>query len=494
MNAASLPTVRELAKSKTYDAIVIGSGPNGLACAIAFQQAGNSVLVAEAQGTIGGGCRTLPLTIEGFKHDICAAVMPMGMQSPFFRTLPLTEHGLRWINPPAAYVHAFAPGEALVVERDLSATARNWSGADSYCELFAALVPDWDLLCEALLQPPHLVRYPFGLMKFGIKAMQSAERLARHNLTNVRSRAVFAGLAAHAAVPFDRTATASLGLALGVAAHAVGWPIPAGGAQSVTNALYQYFIQLGGEVLTGCRVNALAELPACNFLFMDVTPKQFLSIAGENAPRSVKRRYERYQYGPSVFKMDWALSAPIPWSSSDFSRAPTVHIGGLFEEIGISEAMVAKGQMAERPYVLLAQPSLFDDRRAPAGQHTVWAYCHVPYGSNDSRANIIENQIERFAPGFKERIIARSELNATRLQEMNENHIGGDINGGSLDFSQLLLRPIPRLIPYKTGLPNVYLCSSSTPPGSGVHGMCGYWAAWVAMQVGAKGRMAVPAS
>lgn len=464
-----------------YDAVVVGSGPNGLACAITLQQAGLAVLLLEGQTTLGGGCRSLELTEPGFKHDVCAAVMPMGLGSPFFRTLPLSKFGLEWINPPSAYVHAYTPDQALVVDRDLQATANNWRGGDSYAELLNGLVPDWDSLCEILLQPPRMVRPTIALTKFGAKAMMSARGLARRYLSSPEARAVFAGVAAHATIPFENVASASLGLVLTIVAHAVGWPVPAGGAQSVTDALVAYFKSIGGEVIADRPVRSLNDLPTSRFVFLDLTPRQFVDIAGPALSERNRRLYLNYNYGPACFKLDFALSAPIPWKAKEYRNAPTVHIGGTLEEIAIGEKMIWQGQMPSRPYVLLVQPTLFDESRCPPGNHIVWAYCHLPYGSGVDATELIEGQIERFAPGFKKLIVARSTLTPQRFQSMNENHVGGDINGGSLFFSQLLLRPAPRLIPYKTPLPNVYFCSSSTPPGSGVHGMCGYWAAWFAL-------------
>lgn len=485
-------TAKEICRHPAYDAVVVGSGPNGLACAAAMLQAGCSVLVVEGQATGGGGCRTAELTLPGFKHDICSAVHPLGLGSPFFRTLPLNDFGLKWINPEAAYVHAFRPGKALVVERNLEATARNLgSNGDSFRQLMESIYPDWDLLCQTLLHPVNLARYPIAMSAFGSRALLSAQALADRLLFGAESKAAFAGVAAHSTIRLDSPASASIGLALGVAAHAVGWPIPEGGAQAITDSLVKYIQSLDGEVILNCPVRTLEDLPACKFLFLDVTPRQFIQIADNHLSSSYKKRLEHYRYGPGCFKMDWALSGPIPWSSPDFARAPTVHLGGTFEEVAEAELQVTQGNCPARPFVLLAQPSFFDQSRAPANQHSVWGYCHVPYGFDGDVSENIEMQIERFAPGFRKTILARSILKPKDLQRLNENHIGGDINGGSLALSQLFARPLARMIPYKTALANVFLCSSSTPPGSGVHGMCGYYAAWFALNIGSKGRMAI---
>lgn len=485
-------TAKDLCRSRVYDAVVVGSGPNGIACAIAMAQAGNSVLLVEAQPIPGGGCRSMELTLPGFKHDVCSAVHPLGIGSPFFRTLPLSEYGLRWINPEGAYIQAYQPGKALLVEQSLEATAQNLgSGNSSYCQLMKSLLPNWQELCDVLLQPPKMVLHPFPMARFGLRALMSANGLANHCLPDDESRAVFAGVAAHSTLSFDAPGSASIGLSLSIAAHAVGWPIPKGGAQALTNSLLQYFSALGGELLVDCPVRTLKDLPACSFLFLDITPRQLLRMAADTLPFSYQRRLRAYRYGPACFKMDWALDRPIPWSAPEFFKAPTVHIGGTIEDIAKAEGMVALGKNPANPFVLLAQPTLFDPSRCPDGRQVAWAYCHVPMGSMEDRTEAIEAQIERYAPGFKKAILARFVSSPTRLEEINENEVGGDINGGTLALSQLLTRPIPRLIPYKTALPNVFLCSSSTPPGSGVHGMCGYYAAALALKIGTRKRMAV---
>lgn len=492
---AARQRVKDICQSSYYDAIVVGSGPNGLACAIAMVQSGNKVLLVEGQSTAGGGLRTAELTVPGFKHDICSSVHPLGIGSPFFRTLKLEEHGLRWINPDSAYVHAFEPGNALVVARDLDETAENLGpGGDSFKLLMSGLLPDWDELSHVLLNPPELLLHPVALTRFGIRALLSARQLARVCLSGLQSRAAFAGVAAHSSLRLDAPGSASIGLSLALAAHGVGWPIPSGGAQSLTNSLLSVFESRGGELILGCPVRALTDLPTCRFVFFDVTPRQFAEIADPHLPHGYKKKMLSYRYGPGCFKMDWALSGPIPWSAPGFFKSPTVHLGGTFEDIEASERLVWQGLQSSFPYVLLTQPSLFDPLRAPEGGHVAWAYCHVPFNSTRDASSFIELQIERFAPGFRKIIIAKSVLGPRGLQDINENHIGGDINGGTLALSQLLTRPIPQLIPYSTPLPNVYLCSSSTPPGSGVHGMCGYYAAAAAIGFGDRKGMAVSGS
>lgn len=481
---------KQVCRQRAYGAVVVGSGPNGLACAIAMQQAGHAVLLVEANATLGGACRTQELTIPGFKHDVGSAVHPLGIGSPFFRTLPLEQFGLRWINPPNAYVHAFAPEKAVVVSRDIAQTSKRLG--NSYGKLMARLSPDWDELCDMLLHPLKLLRAPCAMAYFGFHALQSINSLARCHFDTAEAKAAFAGVAAHSALRFDAPGAASIGLTLAIAAHAVGWPIPEGGAQSITNSLVKYFESIGGEVVADCPVRACDELPECRFLFFDITPHQLLRIAGDRLPPSYKRKLTKYRYGPASFKVDWALSAPIPWNALEFGAAPTVHLGGTLEEVAAAEEDVWKSKYPANPFVLLAQPTLFDPSRAPVGKHTVWAYCHVPAGSQEDRVDAIESQIERFAEGFKETIIARSMLNPQRLEQINENLVQGDINGGSLVLPQLLARPMLSAIPYATPLPNTYLCSSSTPPGSGVHGMCGYYAAIAAIKFGNSKQQAIP--
>lgn len=478
---------KDMCNRGRYDAVVVGSGPNGMACAIKMLQSGHSVLLVEAQALAGGGCRTLEMTLPGFKHDVCSAIHPLGLGSPYFRTLQLERFGLEWVNPNGAYAHALSKKEAVLVSRSIEETAaRMASGGAAYARLFNKVTPpDWNEVCEVLLNPPKVLRHArhaLDVSFFGAMALQSAAGLARHAFASCpEAKAVFGGIAAHASTSLQLPASAALGLVLGITAHAVGWPMPRGGAQSLTNALMSCLESLGGEVVLSCEVQNLHDLPECRYLFLDVTPRQLLNIAGEYLPTNYVERLRRYKYGPSCFKMDWALSEPIPWSAPELFEAPTVHLGGTFEEIAAAEQAVWKGRHAEKPYVLLTQPSLFDETRCPPGYHTAWAYCHVPFASEDDRTDAIESRIEQFAPGFKKTILARSMLSPHKFESVNANHVGGDINGGTLAMPQLLFRPVITPIPYATPLPNTYLCSSSTPPGSGVHGMCGYYAALTAL-------------
>lgn len=464
-----------------YDAIVIGSGPNGLAAAITVAQAGHSVLVREAQETIGGGTRSAGLTLPGFTHDVCSAIHPLGVGSPFFKSLPLGEHGLEWIQPPSAAAHpldahAVGDGSAVIVERSLDSTAAGFGvDRDAYLKLMGPLVASWDDLVPTLLGPPRLPGHPLQLARFGMHAIRSAASLARSAFRSERARAAFAGMAAHSILPLENPATGAFGLVLNVLAHAVGWPFPRGGSQKIAEALASYLRSLDGEIVTGAPVKSLSELPPARIILCDVTPRQLLALAGDRLASGDQRRLRRYRYGMGVFKLDWALDGPIPWKAAECARAATVHVGGTLDEIAESERAAWNGRHAERPFIILAQPSLFDSTRAPAGKHTGWAYCHVPHGSTFDMTERIENQIERFAPGFRERILARSVMTPATLESHNANLIGGDINGGAQDLPQLFLRPTWRL--YSTSGRGVYICSASTPPGGGVHGMCGYHAA-----------------
>jgi phytoene dehydrogenase-like protein len=466
-----------------HDAVVIGSGPNGLAAAIELARAGRSVLVREAADQIGGGVRSAELTLPGFVHDVCSAIHPMAASSPFFRTLPLAEHGLEWIDPPLPLAHPLDGGRAVGVVRSVDATAEGLGeDREAYSRLFAPLVDAWRRLEPELLGPiVHLPRHPLALARFGLDALWPAARLARRRFAGAPARALFAGLAAHSVQPLERAATASFGLVLGTTAHAVGWPLPRGGSQRIADALASILRSLGGEVVTGQPVQSLAELDARTIL-CDVTPRQFLSIAGDRLNGRYRRALEGFRYGPGVFKIDWALDGPIPWSAPECSQAGTVHLGGTLDEIAASERAAEHGQTSPRPFVLLAQQTLFDPSRAPAGKHTGWAYCHVPNGSTADMTATIEAQVERFAPGFGERILARHGEGPGELEERNPNLVGGDIAGGANDFSQLVARPALRPVPYSTPLDGVYLCSASTPPGGGVHGMCGYLAARAALR------------
>jgi phytoene dehydrogenase-like protein len=468
------------------DALIVGSGPNGLAAAIRLAQDGWPVVVLEAAATPGGGVRSAELTLPGFIHDICSSVYPMGVSSPFFSSLPLSDHGLEWVFPPAALAHPFDDGTAAVLRKSVSETAAGLgTDAASYQRLMAGLVPRWRELVGDIFAPLRFPHHPFLMNKFGMRAIRSGRGLARSLFKTERARGMFAGLAAHSMLPLEELGTAAIALVLNLGAHAVGWPIARGGAQHFTNALVSYFKSLGGEIITNCRVESLQQLPRVRAVLLDVTPRQLVQMAGDGAYPSQSRpapgwasyrgKLERFRYGIAAFKVDWALSRPVPWRASECALAGTVHLGGSLDEICEAERSPWQGKTSPRPFVLFAQPSLFDSSRAPTGRHTAWGYCHVPNGYAGDMTAAIEDQVERFAPGFRDCILARSVMGPAALEQHNPNIIGGDIGGGAPTLSQLFLRPTAST--YRTALPGVYLCSSSTPPGPGVHGMCGYWAA-----------------
>jgi len=467
----------------THDAIVVGSGPNGLAAAIELARAGRSVLVREGADEIGGGLRSGEVTLPGFVHDLCSAIHPLAAASPFFRSVPLAEHGLEWIEPPVPLAHPLDDGEGAILKRSVGATADGLRpDAAAYRKLFGPLVEDWQRLEPAVLGPlVRVPRHPLALARFGLAALRPAASLARQKFDSEPARALFAGLAAHSILPLEKPATASFGLVLGVTGHAVGWPLPRGGSQRIADALASYLRSLGGEIVTGQPVESLDEVDARTIL-CDVTPRQFLQLAGDRLEGRYRRSLEGYRYGPGVFKLDWALSGPIPWRVPEWGEAGTVHLGGTLDEIAASERAPARGETSEHPFVLLAQPTMFDPSRAPEGQHTVWGYCHVPNGSTVDMTDAIEGQIERFAPGFRELVLARKAWAPADLERRNPNLVGGDIGGGANDLRQLFARPALRPIPYSTPLDGVYLCSASTPPGGGVHGMCGQLAARAALR------------
>lgn len=469
-----------------YDAVVVGSGPNGLAAAITLAQAGMHVAVFEAKDTIGGGMRSAEVTLPGFLHDICATAHPLGKASPFFRSLALDEYGLGWVHPPAECAHPFDDGTAVTLERSVEATAESLGyDGGSYKRIFAPLADRWLYILEEFLGPLRFPR-PQNMLSmgfFGLLALPPATVLAQLAFRNERARGLFAGLAAHAIQPLGHPATAAFGLMLGMLGHAVGWPLARGGSQRIADALGAYLRSLGGEIHTGVEIKSLAELPDARVTMLDITPKQVLAIAGDSLPERYRRDLSHYRYGPGVFKIDYALSDPIPWTAANAKRAATVHLGGTMAEIRRSERDAWHGRHSDAPYTLVVQPTLFDPSRAPEGQHIAWAYCHVPHGSTVDMTDAIERQIERFAPGFRQTVLARSTRHALEMERYNPNYIGGDINGGVQDLRQLFTRPLPRIVPYSTPLDGVYLCSSSTPPGGGVHGMCGYHAAKAALRV-----------
>lgn len=461
------------------DVIVVGSGPNGLAAAIRMAQAGRSVLLVEAADTPGGGARSAELTAPGFIHDICSSVYPLTVCSPFFRTLPLEQHGIKWVYPKAALAHPFDDGSAALLYSSIEETAATL-GEDgkNYQSLVGDFARRWQDLLEDLLAPIRFPRHAFFFARFGLQAIRSARGIAHAYFRRERARAFFAGNAAHSMLPLEYLTTAGVGLMLPILGHAAGWPFIRGGAQQLSNALVSFFRSLGGQIITGCRVESLDQLQAPTIL-LDITPRQLLSLSAGRLPDSYRQKLERYRYGMGAFKLDWALHQPIPWRVKECAQAGTVHLGGSLDEISRSERDAWKDGCAEKPFVLLAQPSLFDSTRAPAGKHTAWGYCHVPNGYAGDVTKEIEDQIERFAPGFRDCILARSVMRPVDLEKHNPNLVGGDIAGGAPLLSQLFLRPTASM--YRTPMKGVYLCSSSTPPGAGVHGMCGFFAAEVAL-------------
>ena len=467
-----------------YDAVVVGSGPNGLAAAITLARAGCSVLVCEANGTIGGGARSAQLTLPGFVNDVCSAVHPLAAGSPFFRTLPLDRFGLEWIQPEIPLAHPLDDGSAACLYRDLALTAKKL-GSDSrnYRRLMEPLARNWEKLAVEFLQPIlHVPRHPLALARFGIPGICPATFVAKFLFKDEPARALFSGIAAHSFLPLNAPVSSAFALVLGIAGHAVGWPIPRGGSQRIANALTDYLRELGGGIEANHRVENLNELPKSRAVLLDVSVWEFLQLAGKQLPPTYRHRLERFRHGPGVFKIDYALSEPIPWKAESCSRAGTIHLGGTMDEIAAAERNVSRGEIPERPFVLVAQQSLFDETRAPRDRHTLWVYCHVPFDCRLDVSERIESQIERFAPGFRDCVLACHKMGPPDLARSNPNLIGGDINGGAANLMQLLARPVLSPKPYCTPLPGVYLCSASTPPGGGVHGMCGYHAAHAALR------------
>ncbi|MBL7698027.1 MAG: NAD(P)/FAD-dependent oxidoreductase [Chitinophagaceae bacterium] len=469
-------------EKKNYDAVVVGSGPNGLAAAITLQRAGLSVWLAESKSEIGGGMRTMELTLPGFKHDVCSAILPMALSSPFFRTLPLNEHGLEFVHPEIPAVHPFDDGTAGVLANSIETTAA-LLGEDhkSYTDLFQPILGYWPKIERDVLGPFPIPKYPVEMMKFGLKALPSAMSGAKRFSTK-QARGLWAGMAAHSIQPLSNIATSAIALVLMVYAHRSGWPMAKGGSGSLAKALTDYFISLGGTVQTGFHVKSLDQLPSSRAVLFDVTPRQLLQIAGHKFSSLYSSQLKRYRYGAGIFKVDWALDAPAPFISEQARKAGTVHLGNTLEEIVAYEKGIWQNKVGEKPFVLFAQQSVFDKSRAPEGKHIAWAYCHVPNGYEGDMTKHIEAQVERFAPGFRERILAKHTFSPSSLEEYNNNYIGGDINGGVIDIRQLFTRPALRWSPYRTSTKGLYICSSSTPPGGGVHGLCGYHAAKRAMK------------
>ncbi len=470
-------------KNPEFDAVVVGSGPNGLSAAIRLAQEGLSVKVIEAEDTIGGGTRTKELTEPGFHHDVCSAVHPTAVASPFLSTLPLDQYGLEWIHPEVGAAHPLENGEAVLGYRSLEKTLEGLGqDAKSYERLFKDFVNVWDSLRNDLFGTLRNPQNPLTMARFGWYGMFSTTHLANSLFKTKEAKAFFAGMAAHSIIPLEKAFSASFGLVLSITLHAVGWPIAKGGSSKITTSMAEYFKSLGGVIETGNRITKLAEVPKAKAVLFDLTPHQIAQICADDLPDAFKKRYENYTYGPGCFKIDIALSEPVPWLNEGCGKAGTVHLGGTLEELAHSERETWKGNYAEKPYVLLSQPSLFDDTRAPEGKHTLWAYCHVPNGSDRDCTEDILNQIERYAPGFRDTIISYNTMNARQMNAYNENYIGGDINGGAQFFKQLVGRPIIKWNPYTLPIDGVYICSSSTPPGGGVHGMSGYHAATSALK------------
>ena len=468
------------------DAVVVGAGPNGLSAAVTLARAGRSVLVLEAEDSAGGGCRSEELTLPGFVHDVCAAIHPLGAASPAFAGLPLTDHGLEWAHPEAPAAHPLPDGSAAVLERSLDATADALGpDAGAWRRVVGPLVRDWDALTDSILGPMLRVpRHPVTMARFGLRAVVPARTLARRTFEGDAARGLFAGLAAHAILDLGSPLTSSFGLTFAASGHAVGWPAARGGSQKVVDALVSYLRSLGGEVETGRRVASLADLPPAGAVLFDLTPRQVAAIAGDRLAARARRRFAKYRYGPGSFKIDYALEGPVPWKAEECGRAGSVHVGGTLDEVAAAERDVAQGRHPERPFLLTSQPSRFDPSRAPAGKHTFWAYCHVPQGSTVDMTAAIEDQLERFAPGFRDLVLARHTMFPADLERHNANNVGGDVAAGSHGGLQLVARPRLALDPYRLPIEGLdaYLCSASTPPGAGVHGMCGWWAAQSALE------------
>jgi len=461
-----------------YDAMVVGSGPNGFAAAITMQRAGLSVLLIEGKDTLGGGVRSAELTLPGFIHDVCSAVHPLGADSPVFKQFNLERFGLEYLTPEYAIAHPFDDGSAVAVQFSIEATAAQLGkDADSYKNIFSLLVREWPSIRSAFVSPLHASQLSKAKVKFASYALSSVDHFAKNHFKTNAAQSVFAGIGAHTMLSLNKLTTSSMAIVLNTLAHVNSWPLPKGGAQQITNALAACFKSLGGNIQTGNMITSLQQLPEAKAVLLDVTPAQLLSIAGDQFSSLYKWQLKRYKYGAGIFKIDWALSQPVPFINDKCKLSTTVHIGGSIDEIYGSEELVSKNKHAEKPFVLFVQPGVVDSSRAPEGRHTSWAYCHVPNGSVVDMTDAIEKQVERFAPGFKDCILARNIMNTHDVEAYNPNYIGGDINGGAATISQLFTRPVLRLSPYRTSAKGVYVCSSSAPPGGGVHGICGYYAA-----------------
>ncbi len=464
--------------SAEYDVVVVGAGPNGLSAAIHLQKTGLKVLLIEGQPTIGGNMRSAELTLPGFMHDAGAAIHPMAAGSPFLSGLPLQNFGLEYIYPDYAVAHPFDNGTAAILETSISNTASALDTDEkNYSKLFTRLVNEWSLISSDVLGPLRFPHHPLAMINFGMKALLSAETLSRKYFQGEKAKGLFAGMAAHSTLPFSKTVSAAAGLTLMIQGHLKGWPMIKGGTQQMANAMAAYFVSLGGQIKTGFKVEKLSDLPTARAIILDMSPVQALGIAGDQFSSSYQNQLKRYRYGMGVFKIDWALDTPIPFTAPSCRQAGTIHLGNSFDEIASNEQSTADGRHPEKPFVLLAQQSTFDSTRAPHGKHTAWAYCHVPFGSTLDMRSAIENQVERFAPGFKECILSAHTMNTKEMAIFNPNNIGGSIDGGVQDIRQLFTRPTRKFSPYGTSAKSIYLCSSSTPPGGGVHGMCGYQAA-----------------
>ena len=469
----------------SLDAVIVGSGPNGLAAAITLAREGRSVLVLEAADSIGGGLRSAALTLPGFVHDVCSAIHPLGIASPFFQSIPLHEYGLEWVHPDVPVAHPLEDGRVALVHRSLEATAKGL-GADgtSYHRLLSPFVSNADRILRQVLGPVRWPRHPLLMTRFALRAVQSADRLARHWFRDDIAQGMFAGMAAHAVLPLEQRLTAAVGLMFCITAHGGGWPLPRGGTQRIADAMAAYLQSIGGTMETGVRVDSLKDVPTAKAVLFDTSPGALSRIAGDVLPLGYRRRLQRFRHGPGVFKVDWALDGPIPWKNNDCARAGTVHVGGTLREVAAAERAAWSGTPAERPFVLVAQQSLFDSSRAPRGKHTGWAYCHVPHGSTFDMTDRIESQIDRFAPGFRDRILNRCVTTPTALENYNPNYVGGDITGGVMDLGQIFTRPVARWNPYTTPVKNVFICSLPRHHrGAGVHGMCGYYAAKAALRI-----------